>query len=231
MRGRLGMSLASNDPGFRYTPAGNVVGIAGQDDGVALQGDHRYMPIHDIPGADCCRQEADAASRIRIERNLGDEITAEKAAESCLPCSAPPYLSNNGGTGKQRHMRPIRQQNVAPHRRRASVECDEGAGVEHDVLHAALRPPSRARRLLSALATALRESPSARAIDATFSADVGSLSSIFSRSATRSVRARAFVRIASATHALTEAARPALTSASARRARPSSRLTVIRRIS
>src|SRR5262245_42559654 len=67
-------------------------------------------------------------------------------------------------------------------------------------------------------------------MEATISGDVGSRRSSSSRSATRSARARALARIASATQALTEEALPALTSASASRARSSSRLIVILRI-
>jgi hypothetical protein len=188
------------------------------------------VAIHHVSRSDRRRQRADPAACFGIERYLGDEITAEKPGEPRLATTAPPNLSDHCRTGRERRHFSIGQQHVSANAGQAPIERNQGPGIEDDVSHAARRDPGRLRRPLIAFRTSPRGSPSERAIDATTSAGVGSRRSSSSKSATRSARARAFARIASAIQALTDGARPALTSASAKRARSSSRLTVIRRI-
>jgi hypothetical protein len=223
--------LAGDNVRRGHSPARDVLGIARQDHRVSVEGDDGDVAVDHIPRAWGCRcQHAYAPARLRVERQLGDEVACQEARESRLTVPSAPNLSDDGGAGGESHMAAIREQDKCPNGRRASFERDERSGVEHDGLHAARRLPGRLDRAFSALTIFGRGSPSARAMTSAISGEVGSRRSNSSRSETSSARARALARIASATHALTEGERPARTSASASRARSSSILMVILRI-
>ena len=215
----------------RHSPSGDILGIARQDRGVSIERDDGNVAVDHVARTGSCRsQHADATARLGVERQLGHEVARQKASESRLPVSATPNLSDDGRARRESDMAAVREQDECPNGSRAAFECDERSGIEYDGLQAARRPPGRFERAFSALTTFAVGSPSARAMTAAISGEVGSRRSNASRSETSSARARALARIASATHALTEGERPARTSASASRARSSSMLMVIRRI-
>ena len=189
------------------------------------------MTIHDITDPTAAASTPILRPASGIERKLCNKVAAEETGEPRLAATASPDLRYHRRTGRQCRLVSICQQYVSAntrqslgrarsahqHRGRRLSSGPPGAGGSETTLERLHDGAARqaqctrhrrhhVRRASARAARALRSRRSGRA------------------------RALAFARIASAIQALTDGARPARTSASATRARSSSRLMVIRRI-
>lgn len=116
----------------RYTPARDVLGIAGQDDCISIEGDGSDVAVHDVACPWCRRGEhADAAARFRVECQLGDQVAREQTRQPRLSVSPSPDLSHDRCAGRERDVAAIGEQDVSPDGYRAALDRDEGsrAGV------------------------------------------------------------------------------------------------------
>jgi hypothetical protein len=85
---------AGDDVRRRRAPSTNVLGIAGQNHGVSIEGHDGDVPVDHVACAmGCRRQHAHASARFSVERQLRHEIARPKARNSGLPVPTSPNLS------------------------------------------------------------------------------------------------------------------------------------------
>lgn len=84
-------SSAADDVRRRHAPSDEVLGIAGQNDRVPVEGYGCDVAVDDVACAWRRRRQcADAAARLRVERQFSHEVAGKETRESCLSVPDPP---------------------------------------------------------------------------------------------------------------------------------------------